>query len=142
MAKWRTDTKEKTVLCKGVAHTVTETVQVCSNCGTEKYEGLDADLWSDWHVKYCPHCGEKITEGINEMNSKKEIYIPPCKFTYDFDYGLRFKRELSQELPDIEKKLSIDELDALIDFVHNKTLAEVTEYLSSSQSDHLKESTK
>lgn len=75
------------------------------------------------------------------MNSKK-IYIPPCKFTYDFDYGLRFKKELSQELPDIEEKLSIDELDALIDFVHNKTIAEVTEYLSSSQSDHLKESTK
>lgn len=45
-------------------------------------------------------------------------------------------------LPDIEEKLSIDELDALIDFVHNKTIAEVTKYLSSSQSDHLKESTK
>lgn len=75
------------------------------------------------------------------MNSKK-IYIPPCKFTYDFDYGLRFKKELSQELPDIEKKLSIVELDALIDFVHNKTIVEVTKYLSSSQSDHLKESTK
>lgn len=62
MAEWRTDTKEKTVLCKGVAHKVTETVQVCSNCGTEKYEGLDADLWSDWNVKYCPHCGAEIPE--------------------------------------------------------------------------------
>ena len=141
MAEWRTDTKEKTVLCKGVVHKIAEAVQVCSNCGTEKYEGLDADLWSDWNIKYCPHCGEKITGGTNEMNSKK-IYIPPCKFTYDFDYGLRFKRELSQMLPDIEETLSIDELDALIDFVHNKTIAEVTKYLSSSQSDHLKESTK
>lgn len=75
------------------------------------------------------------------MNSKK-IYIPPCKFTYDFDYGLRFKKELSQELPDIEEKLSIVELDALIDFVHNKTIVEVAEYLNLSQSDYLKESAK
>lgn len=142
MAEWRTDTKEKNSSLQRCSAEDSGAVQVCSNYGTEKYEGLDADLWSDWNIKYCPHCGAEITEGANEMNSKKEVYIPPCKFTYDFDYGLRFKRELSQMLPDIEEKLSIDELDALIDFVHNKTIAEVTEYLSSSQSDHLKESTK
>lgn len=51
---------EKRVICKGVTHIVTEKEMICSHCGTAKYEGLDADLWSDWDIAFCPHCGEKI----------------------------------------------------------------------------------
>ena len=26
-------------------------------CGEDKFNGLDADIWSDWTPKYCPNCG-------------------------------------------------------------------------------------
>ena len=32
----------------------------CSVCGVYKFEGLDADVWADWGIDYCPHCGAKM----------------------------------------------------------------------------------
>lgn len=32
----------------------------CSVCGVYKFEGLDADIWADWDIDYCPHCGAKM----------------------------------------------------------------------------------
>lgn len=32
----------------------------CSVCGVYKFEGLDADVWADWDIDYCPHCGAKM----------------------------------------------------------------------------------
>ena len=32
----------------------------CSICGVYKFEGLDADVWADWDIDYCPHCGAKM----------------------------------------------------------------------------------
>lgn len=60
MAKWLIEEREKTVLCHGTVHKIKVTEPVCSDCQTYKYEGLDADLWSDWDIVFCPHCGAKI----------------------------------------------------------------------------------
>ena len=35
----------------------------CSVCGVYKFEGLDADVWADWDIDYCPHCGAKMDGG-------------------------------------------------------------------------------
>ena len=35
----------------------------CSVCGVYKFEGLDADVWADWDIDYCPHCGSKMDGG-------------------------------------------------------------------------------
>lgn len=59
-AKWENKEVEKNVICQDGAHTIKVNEQVCSHCGTSKYEGLDADLWSDWDIAFCPHCGAKI----------------------------------------------------------------------------------
>ena len=32
----------------------------CSVCGVYKFEGLDADIWADWDIDYCPNCGAKM----------------------------------------------------------------------------------
>ena len=32
----------------------------CSVCGVYKFEGLDADIWANWDINYCPHCGAKM----------------------------------------------------------------------------------
>ena len=32
----------------------------CSICGVYKFEGLDADVWADWDIDYCPNCGAKM----------------------------------------------------------------------------------
>ena len=32
----------------------------CSVCGVYKFEGLDADVWADWDIDYCPNCGAKM----------------------------------------------------------------------------------
>ena len=37
----------------------------CSVCGVYKFEGLDADVWADWDIDYCPHCGAHM-EGDNK----------------------------------------------------------------------------
>lgn len=60
MAKWLNEENEKRVLCNSVVHVIKVSEQVCSNCYTPKYKGLDADLWSDWDIAFCPHCGAKI----------------------------------------------------------------------------------
>ena len=33
---------------------------ICPCCGKDKYEGLDADIWSDWQPRFCPNCGAKM----------------------------------------------------------------------------------
>lgn len=30
---------------------------LCPVCGEDKFNGLDADIWSDWKPKHCPNCG-------------------------------------------------------------------------------------
>lgn len=32
----------------------------CSVCGVYKFEELDADVWADWDIDYCPNCGAKM----------------------------------------------------------------------------------
>lgn len=33
---------------------------ICPVCGMDKFDNLDADIWSDWKPKYCPNCGSKM----------------------------------------------------------------------------------
>lgn len=35
---------------------------VCSNCGKNIYDGIDADIWSRYEPPYCPNCGAKMKE--------------------------------------------------------------------------------
>lgn len=30
---------------------------ICTNCGKDVYEGLDADIWSAYIPPFCPNCG-------------------------------------------------------------------------------------
>lgn len=32
----------------------------CSVCGEDRYEGIDADIYSDWFPQFCPNCGAKM----------------------------------------------------------------------------------
>ena len=32
----------------------------CPICGKSKFDGLDADIWSDWKPQFCPNCGAKM----------------------------------------------------------------------------------
>ena len=34
----------------------------CSVCGVFKFEGLNADIWVDWDIDYCPIVALKWTE--------------------------------------------------------------------------------
>lgn len=33
---------------------------ICPVCGKDKFNDLDADIWSDWTPAYCPNCGAKM----------------------------------------------------------------------------------
>lgn len=35
----------------------------CPICRKDKFRGLDADIWSDWKLDYCPNCGAKMDGG-------------------------------------------------------------------------------
>ena len=35
---------------------------ICSNCGKNIYDGIDADIWSCYEPPYCPNCGAKMKE--------------------------------------------------------------------------------
>lgn len=59
-AKWIPETKNSVIKVDGIPYTKTTQTIICSNCRKDKYENLDADLWSDWDIDYCPHCGAKI----------------------------------------------------------------------------------
>lgn len=53
-----------------------------------------------------------------------ELITSPAAFTFDFDSALHFKAELEKEVPGICDKLSVMELDKVIDFVERKTREE------------------
>lgn len=36
--------------------------QICPVCRRDKFEGLDADIWSDWQPPFCPNCGADMRE--------------------------------------------------------------------------------
>lgn len=36
----------------------------CPVCGEDRFDGLDADIWSDWEPPYCPNCGAKMDGGF------------------------------------------------------------------------------
>ena len=38
----------------------------CPVCGGDRFDGLDADIWADWEPPYCPNCGAKMDEEVNE----------------------------------------------------------------------------
>lgn len=38
----------------------------CFVCGVYKFKGLDADVWADWDINYCPNCGAKMDEVTKE----------------------------------------------------------------------------
>ena len=38
----------------------------CPVCGEDRFKGLDADIWADWEPLYCPNCGAKMDEEVNE----------------------------------------------------------------------------
>lgn len=40
-----------------VRHGRWECAEPCPVCGRDRFEGLDADIWSDWEPPYCPNCG-------------------------------------------------------------------------------------
>lgn len=33
---------------------------ICPVCGESKFKDLDADVWADWHPKFCPNCGARM----------------------------------------------------------------------------------
>jgi predicted nucleic acid-binding Zn-ribbon protein len=33
---------------------------ICTNCGKDVYEGLDADIWSAYIPPFCPNCGAEM----------------------------------------------------------------------------------
>ena len=39
----------------------------CSVCGVYKFEGLDADVWADWDINYCPNCGAKMNQTVKNL---------------------------------------------------------------------------
>lgn len=39
---------------------------ICPCCGKDKYENLDADIYADWRPRFCPNCGAKMEEKIEE----------------------------------------------------------------------------
>ena len=43
-----------------VRHGQWECAEPCPVCGRGRFEGLDADIWSDWEPPYCPNCGAKM----------------------------------------------------------------------------------
>ena len=46
-----------------VRHGRWECNKPCPVCGGDRFEGLDADIWSDWKPDYCPNCGAKRDGG-------------------------------------------------------------------------------
>ena len=44
--------------------------EICSACGKDKFEGLDADIWAYWSIPFCPHCGAKMTNDRGLHNNK------------------------------------------------------------------------
>lgn len=73
--------------------------------------------------------GERIPIELVRLY-QEERDILPCRFTYDFDAAVQFKRELEKEIPGVwEKlyeKLTVAEVDKLIDLIHDKTIAEIS----------------
>ena len=63
--------------------------------------------------------------GPDETMYAEKKDILPRSFTYDFDAAMQFKREMEKEIPGVFDKLSVVEMDKLIDFVYNKTIAEI-----------------
>ena len=49
-----------------VRHGRWECNKPCPVCGGDRFEGLDADIWSDWEPPYCPNCGAKMDGELNE----------------------------------------------------------------------------
>ena len=47
-----------------VRHGRWECGKPCPVCGRDRFEGLDADIWTDWEPPYCPNCGAKMQEGV------------------------------------------------------------------------------
>lgn len=40
---------------------------ICSICGKDKFNGLDADIWADWMPNFCPNCGAPMTDEAAEI---------------------------------------------------------------------------
>lgn len=38
---------------------------ICPVCGEDKFKDLDADIWCDWQLDFCPNCGAKMDEGAD-----------------------------------------------------------------------------
>lgn len=56
----KTNYKQSTTGVVEVRHGKWDINRNCSVCGVYKFEGLDADVWADWDIDYCPHCGAKM----------------------------------------------------------------------------------
>ena len=56
----KTNYKQSTADMVEVRHGNWDINRNCSVCGVDKFEGLDADVWADWDIDYCPHCGAKM----------------------------------------------------------------------------------
>ena len=39
---------------------------ICPVCGGDKFKDLDADIWCEWKPDYCPNCGAKMDEGVDD----------------------------------------------------------------------------
>ena len=39
---------------------------ICPVCGKNKFDGLDADIWSDWMPNFCPSCGARMDKEDNQ----------------------------------------------------------------------------
>ena len=56
----KTNYKQSTADVAEVKHGKWDINRNCSVCGVYKFEGLDADVWADWDIDYCPNCGAKM----------------------------------------------------------------------------------
>lgn len=58
---------------------------------------------------------------------EKDLAADGYCFTNDIDKAIAFKNELLKLIPDLNKVLHVTELDALIDFVYDKTCEDLRE---------------
>lgn len=65
----------------------------------------------------CAAYARSVYRRENDRPMPAEAYC----FTNDFDKAMRFKAELAKLIPDLDTVLSVMEVDALIDFVYDKT---------------------
>lgn len=59
-------------------------------------------------------------QGVHEREQNLSSPAALC-FTNDFDQALAFRQELTEMIPDLDKILHVREIDAMIDYIYDRT---------------------